>query len=63
MLLPCPYCKGKPKLIRVGNYKEHIVYICSDCYRTPVHYDEASLSIVQATRIWNMRTYEVFNKM
>ena len=63
MLLPCATCKGKPKLFRVGDNKEYLVYICSKCYKTPVHIDEASLTAVHAARMWNTRTMEELNKM
>lgn len=40
-LIPCPYCGGKPKLIRCGNWKECYAYICRNCYKTPIPYGEA----------------------
>ena len=62
LLLDSHCCKCKPKLIRVGDNKEYLVYICSKCYKTPIHNDEASLTSVHAARMWNTRTVEELNK-
>ena len=61
-LLDSHCCKCKPKLIRVGDNKEYLVYICSKCYKTPVHNDEASLTPARAARTWYTRTIEELNK-
>ena len=57
-LLPCKYCGGSPKLIKCGDWKQYVVYICSSCYKTPVHSDEARLTKYGARKIWNKRTRE-----
>ena len=62
LLLSCHWCKGSPKLFRVGDNKEYLVYMCSKCYKTPVHIDEASLTPAHAARMWNTRTMEELNK-
>jgi Lar family restriction alleviation protein len=54
-LKPCPFCGGKPKINRVGDQKEFVVYICSECYKTPVHSDEARITERGARKIWNRR--------
>ena len=58
LLMYCHMCGGAPKLIRVGDQKEYLTYICSECYNTPVHYDEASTIAACAASIWNKRIYE-----
>lgn len=60
-LLNCHICSSEPRLIKVGDQKEFLVYICSKCYETPVHYDEASLTEAHAARTWNRRTYEALS--
>ena len=57
-LLPCKYCGGSPKLTKCGDQKEFVVYLCSKCFETPVHFDEARLTECGARRIWNKRTRE-----
>ena len=54
-LKSCPYCGGKPKLIRCGDHKEFVVYICSKCYKTPVCSCEARLTERGARKIWNKK--------
>lgn len=54
----CTKCNGEPRLTMVGDNKEYLVYMCSKCYKTPVHIDEASLTPAHAVRTWNRRTYE-----
>ncbi len=54
----CPFCGGEPKLIKCGNHKEYLVYICSRCHESPVRLDEASVCEFGARRRWNQRTEE-----
>lgn len=51
-LIPCPYCGGKPKLIRCGNWKECYAYICRNCYKTPIPYGKmvSALTVGQIFR-------------
>lgn len=58
-ILPCPYCGGQPILKIVGDNKEYVVYVCSNCYETPVHIDEARCTLSGAKRIWNKRVKEM----
>ncbi len=54
----CPFCGGEPKLIKCGNQREYMVYICSHCHESPVRLDEASVCEFGARRRWNQRTEE-----
>lgn len=54
----CPFCGGTPKLIRCGDQKEYLVYLCSRCHESPVRSDEASLCEFGARRVWNQRAKE-----
>lgn len=54
-LKPCPKCGGKAKLMRCGDQKEFLVYICSECLKTPVRYDEARITERGARKMWNRR--------
>lgn len=54
----CAFCGGAPKLIRCGDQKEFVTYICSKCFETPVRLDEASICEFSARRRWNQRTDE-----
>lgn len=58
----CPYCGGYPKLIRVGDHEEYVVYICEDCYKTPVQYCEASLTDTGAAKVWNRSVEKVLRE-
>jgi hypothetical protein len=55
MIIPSKCCLAPARLIRVGDQKEYLVYICSKCFKTPVHYDEARLTEQGARDIWNRR--------
>jgi hypothetical protein len=59
LLIPSRCCLAPPGLIRVGDQKEFLVYICAKCFKTLVHYDEASLTENGAKEIWNRRTKSV----
>lgn len=54
----CKYCGGEPVARLVGDWKNHIVYFCSKCGKTPVHYDEARVGEYGARKIWIKRTLE-----
>jgi hypothetical protein len=59
-LMPnCKYCCGEPVARLVGDHKIYIVYFCSKCGKTPVHYGEARVSESAARKIWIKRTLEV----
>lgn len=51
----CPFCGGEPRLSRCGDQKEFWIVQCSECYETPVQYDEAKLTPEYAVKIWNER--------
>lgn len=57
LLVPrkCPFCGGVPRISRCGDQKEFWVVQCSECYETPVDFDEAKVSQYQAIRIYNKR--------
>lgn len=57
-LRACAFCGGTPKLCSCGDQKEYNVYMCSSCFETPVHYDEARVCESAAKAIWNQRTEE-----
>lgn len=58
----CPYCGGYPKPIRVGDHREYVVYICGDCYKTPVSDCEASLTGTGAAKVWNRSVEKVLRE-
>lgn len=63
-IIPCPYCGSEPKLIRCGDQKEYYVYICGECYNTPVPYDKATKPSA-ARKHWNyyvIKINEIRNK-
>ena len=49
----CKKCGGIPVVNRVGDDKNYFVIRCSSCHYTPAQYDEASLTVKSAVRIWN----------
>ncbi len=51
----CPFCGGEPRLSRCGDQKEFWIVQCSECYETPVQYDEAKCTPEYAVKIWNER--------
>ncbi len=51
----CPFCGGKSRLSKCGDQKEFWVVQCSECYETPVDWDEAKVNYVQAIKIYNKR--------
>lgn len=51
----CPFCGGKPRLAKCGDQKEFWVVQCSECYETPVDFDEAKVSQDNAIKIYNER--------
>ena len=58
LLRNCAFCGGMPKLTRCGDQKEYVVYLCSECFETPVQFDEACLCEFGARITWNRRTEE-----
>lgn len=54
----CPFCGGKPELNRVGDNKQYLVYICSECHSTPVLNCQARCTESGARKIWNKRCKE-----
>ena len=54
----CAFCGGTPRLIKCGLHREYLVYQCSECYESPVQFDEASLCEFRARILWNKRTEE-----
>ena len=51
----CPFCGGKPRLAKCGDQKEFWVVQCSECYETPVDFEEAKVSQDNAIKIYNKR--------
>lgn len=51
----CPFCGGVPRLSRCGDQKEFWVVQCSECYLTPVDYDEAKVTQNDAIKIYNKK--------
>ncbi len=51
----CPFCGGVPRLSRCGDQKEFWVVQCSECYETPVDYDEAKVTQYHAIKLYNKR--------
>lgn len=58
----CPYCGGRPHIIRVGDDRQFFAVICSKCYKTPVKNYEARLTKSGAILIWNARVRQFDNK-
>lgn len=54
----CAFCGGVPKLTKCGDHKKYFVYLCSECYETPVRFNEAQVSESAAKKLWNYRTEE-----
>ena len=54
----CAYCKGAPKLMKIGDKKQYFVYKCSNCFTAPALFDEAKRSERGAREMWNKRTKE-----
>lgn len=54
-LNPCPFCGGKAVIRMVGDHKQYFVCFCSNCGKTPVHFDEARLTKRGAIKAWNRR--------
>lgn len=54
-LKPCPYCGGEAELFHCGDQKNYLIYRCSECYKTPVHFDEARITEAGARKVWNRR--------
>ena len=51
----CPFCGGKPRLAKCGDQKEFWIIQCSECYETPVDWDEARVNPIKAVEIYNER--------
>ena len=49
----CKKCGGIPVVNRVGDDKNYFIIRCSSCQYTSANYDEASLTVKSAVRIWN----------
>lgn len=52
---PCPRCGGAPAIIRVGDYKQMQVYVCSVCGWKTDYYGDWRLTERGARKIWNRR--------
>ena len=51
----CPFCGGDAKLTKCGDPKELWIVQCSECYETPVDFDEARVSQAKAIELYNER--------
>lgn len=51
----CPFCGGKPKIARCGDQRNLWYVHCTECYETPVSWEDARVSPEQAVKIYNKR--------
>lgn len=59
----CPKCGGVPTYKRVGDNRNFIVAICSECGYCPAKSGDARNTEKEALKIWNKRTSEISYKL